>query len=130
SLLRRAAAGKHAVVQRMKFLIADDSPEMRRLIRTFVHDLASDVVECSGGTEAVSAYFAARPDWVLMDLHMPAGDGLTATREIHCRDAGARIVIVTALDGDELRRAATDAGAVGYVLKENLLSIRRVVTGA
>jgi CheY-like chemotaxis protein len=113
----------------MRFLIAEDSPQMRRLIRTFVDDLASEVVECSGGTEAVGAYFAMRPDWVLMDLHMPAGDGLTATREIFGRDAGARIVIVTEAEGDELRRAAAEAGAVGYVLKENLLSIRRVVTG-
>jgi CheY-like chemotaxis protein len=125
----RTATGDDTFVPQLKFLIAEDSPQMRRLIRTFVDDLASEVVECSGGTEAVSAYFATRPDWVLMDLHMPAGDGLTATREIHGRDAGARIVIVTEVEGDELRRAAAEVGAVGYVLKENLLSIRRVVTG-
>ena len=124
-----AAWRDDASMHPLKLLIAEDSPQMRRLIRTFVDDLASQVVECSGGTEAVGAYFAMRPDWVLMDLHMPAGDGLAATREIRSRDAEARILIVTELDGDELRRAAAEAGAAAYVLKENLLAIRRFIAG-
>ena len=53
------------------------------------------------------------------------GDGLTATRAIRARDATARIVIVTQFDQEELRCAAAEVGAVAYMLKENLLSIRR-----
>src|SRR5947207_3310111 len=101
---------------------------MRRLMRTLLDDIAADIVECAGGAEAVALYLATRPDWVLMDIHMADGDGLTATREICRRDAAARIVIVTQFDEEEFRRAAAEAGAVGYVLKENLLGIRRLVT--
>ena len=120
----------HDAVQRLRFLIVEDSVQMRRLMRTMLDDLAADVVECAGGNQAVSLYLATRPDWVLMDIHMADGDGLTATREIRRRDGAARIVIVTQFDEDELRRAAAEAGAVGYVLKENLLGIRRLIAGA
>lgn len=76
----------------------------------------------------MARYFAVRPDWVLMDIHMRDGDGLTATRTIRERDGAARIVIVTQFNEEELRRAAGEAGAMGYVLKENLLAIRRFFT--
>ena len=115
-------------VQKLKFLIVEDSAQMRRLIRSFIEGLASEVHECSCGEEAVAAYFATRPDWVLMDIHMEHGDGLTATREIRSRDPGARIVIVTQFDEEEVRRAAAEAGAVAFVLKENLLALRRLLT--
>jgi two-component system chemotaxis response regulator CheY len=109
----------------LKLLIVDDSVEMRRLIRSLVGDMASEVFECGGGDDAVKVYFEAHPDWVLMDLHMSGGDGLAATREIRKRDGNARIVIVTQFDEDVLRRAAAEAGALAYLLKENLLGIRR-----
>jgi len=102
---------------------------MRRLMRTLVEDMAEEIFECGGGEEAVALYHATRPDWVLMDIHMPGLDGLAATREIRRRDATARIVIVTQFDEQEFRRAAAEAGAVGYVLKENLLGIRRMING-
>lgn len=102
---------------------------MRRLMRILVEDMAGEIVECGGGEEAVALYQATRPDWVLMDIHMPGLDGLAATREIRRRDGAARIVIVTQFDEQELRHAAADAGAVGYVLKENLLGIRRMISG-
>jgi CheY-like chemotaxis protein len=122
------ASRDHERVHRLKFLIAEDSVQMRRLMRTLLEDIALEIHECCGGEEAIRAYFTVKPDWVLMDLQMRGGDGLTATREICRRDANARIVIVTEFDEDELRRAAADAGAVAYVLKENLLRVRHFVT--
>jgi CheY-like chemotaxis protein len=114
-------------VQGLKLLIVDDSTQMRRLMRTFFEDIASEVHECCSGNAAVRTYFETRPDWVLIDLQMEDGDGLTATRAIRDRDATARIMIVTQFDQEELRRAAAEAGAVAYMLKENLLSIRRLL---
>jgi two-component system chemotaxis response regulator CheY len=113
-------------MSKYRFLIAEDSEPMRRLIRSVVADLAKDIVECNAGRDAVRAYFETRPDWVLMDLQTAGGDGLEATREIHDIEPGARIVIVTQLEGPELRQAAAEAGAVAYVLKENLLALRRI----
>jgi CheY-like chemotaxis protein len=114
-------------MQKLRILIAEDSAPMRRLIRSLVEDLAADVVECDGGREAVRLYFEFQPDWVLMDLHMPDGDGLEATRAIRGRDGNARIVIVTQSDENELRRAAEEAGAVAYMLKDHLLGVRKLV---
>ena len=108
-------------------LIAEDSAQMRRLMRTLLANTAFDVCECSNGAEAVRLYFETRPDWVIMDLHMAGGDGLTATREICSRDRAARIIIVTQFDDDALRREAAEAGAVAYMLKENLLGVRRLL---
>jgi two-component system response regulator DegU len=118
---------QYGVVPKLKFLIAEDSPQMRRLMRTLVEDIAVEVHECTSGQEAVRRYFEVKPDWVLMDLQMRDGDGLTATREICRREPEARIVIVTEFDEDELRQAAVDAGAFAYMLKENLLRIRNLV---
>jgi CheY-like chemotaxis protein len=112
---------------RVKLLIVDDSVEMRALMRMLLGDLAANVVECGGGREAVALYFQFRPDWVIMDLQMQNGDGLSATREIRRDDPAARILIVTQFDEEPLREAAAASGAVGYVLKEDLLGIRRVL---
>lgn len=113
----------------VKLLIAEDSAQMRRLMRTLFADVAGEIYECSNGPEAVRTYFLVQPDWVLMDLQMSDGDGLSATREIRSRASDARIVIVTEFDEDELRRAAADACAVAYVLKENLLRVRQLFSG-
>jgi DNA-binding NarL/FixJ family response regulator len=60
-----------------------------------------------------------------MDISMVTMDGMTATRRILQMFPAARIVIVTQYDDARLRSAARQAGACGYVLKNNLLDVRR-----
>jgi CheY-like chemotaxis protein len=117
-------------VKPLRILIVEDSVPMRRLMRTMLEDVASVVDECASGPEAVRLYFETHPDWVIMDLHMDGGDGLTATRAICTRDQAARIVIVTQFDDYGMREEAAQAGAVAYMLKENLLGVRRFVCGS
>jgi DNA-binding NarL/FixJ family response regulator len=69
-----------------------------------------------------------------MDLRMPVKSGTEATVEIRKRNNAARILILTALDGDEDIHQALEAGAAGYVLKDStdeklLPAIRAVVAG-
>lgn len=111
----------------MKLLIVDDNPRMRRMIRKVVAGAAEEVFECGDGREAPAAYARHRPDWVLMDIRMAEVDGISATRQIKAGDPEARVVIVTDYDDSDLREAARAAGACGYVVKENLLDLRRLL---
>ena len=114
----------------MKVLIVEDHPPMRQLIRAVIADLAEAVTECADGGEAVAAYTAhqfGHGDRVLMDLEMPGVDGLEATRRLHSAFPDARVIIVTQHGDAHLRTAAAQAGACGYVLKEDLLELRRLL---
>ena len=111
----------------MTVLIVDDSPQFRELIRAVLAGLVDEVNECADGDEAVAAYSAQRPDWVLMDLQMARLGGLEPTRRLRAADRTARVLIVTDYDDVHWRAAAIEAGACGYVLKENLLEVRRLL---
>ena len=62
-----------------------------------------------------------------MDVRMPRMDGLTATRQIRQFHPSARIVMVTDYDDEDLRSAASEAGACGYALKQNLTELPGMV---
>ncbi len=62
-----------------------------------------------------------------MDVQMGEVNGIEATRRIVSDHPGAKVVIVTDYDDAALRRAAEEAGACGYVLKEDLLGLRRLL---
>jgi CheY-like chemotaxis protein len=108
----------------MKVLIVDDNTGVRQVIRAVIGTLADEVCECTDGLKAVAAYTGFHPDWVLMDIEMPVVDGLTATREILSAFPKANILIVSNHGSQQMREAATQAGARGFVVKENLLLIR------
>jgi CheY-like chemotaxis protein len=108
-------------------LIVEDNPGMRRLIRSVVEDLAIAVHECRDGAEALEAYERIAPEWVLMDIEMKEKDGITATREITVAHPEARVVILTKYGNDRVRDEAKRAGALEYILKENLLSVREII---
>ena len=109
----------------MKLLIVEDKPEMRCLLKQLVSDLAAVIVECADGEEAVAAYAVEQPDWTLMDVRMERLGGIEATRRIRAAWPEARILIVTEYDDQHWRTAARQAGACGYVLKDDLLEVRR-----
>jgi CheY-like chemotaxis protein len=96
---------------------------MRALIRSLVEESGPVVHECADGESAVILYDRVRPDWVLMDLKMAGMDGLAATRAICRSHPTARVVIVTEMTDERSRAAAVDAGASGFVAKQNLLEL-------
>ena len=108
-------------------LIVENSEPMRQIIKILIADVAAEIHERGDGREALAAYSAHRPDWVLMDIAMPYVDGISATREITGAFPAANVLIVTDYDDADLRTAAKEAGACGYVLKENLLEVRRLL---
>ncbi len=113
-----------------RVLIVDDSQPMREMIKMTLADAAEVVGECADGAEALAEYKRVQPDWVLMDIEMKGVDGIAATRQIIAADSLAKILIITDYNDSELRKAALDAGACQYVVKENLLYILEILPKA
>ena len=109
----------------MKLMIVDDNPHMCQLLRQLLSDVADEIVECADGDQAVTAYAVEQPDWTLMDLRMSRLGGIEATRRIRAAWPEARILVVTEYDDPHWRAAARQAGACGYLLKDDLLEVRR-----
>jgi CheY-like chemotaxis protein len=101
-------------------LLVEDSEETRQVMRVSLESKGYRVLEAENGREGVETVKRERPDVILMDLHMPAMDGLAAAEEIRaCRGACARtpIIAVTAYDTYGIREAALEAGCCEYLVK-------------
>lgn len=110
----------------MKLLIVDDSAPMRRVIRA-VLPVTHETIECEDGDAAVAAFNTYQPDWVLMDIEMKPLDGFGAAELIKKKSPDAKIIFVTANDGPRLRMTASRLDAKGFVLKDNLEEINRII---
>ncbi|MFO1478459.1 MAG: response regulator [Verrucomicrobiota bacterium] len=104
----------------MKLMIVDDHAGVRDMIRQLASKPGDALCECSSGDEAVRVAPEFKPDFVTMDIRMPGMCSFTAARMIRQAHPDAQIVIVSSYDQPDLRRAAEEAGALGYVVKENL----------
>jgi len=111
----------------MNLLIVEDNLKMRRMIKSIVGGLADRIDECEDGDEALALYAKNRPDWVLMDIHLKETNGIEATREITSIFQEAKIIIVTSYNDEHFRESAREAGAVDYIMKENLLDILPII---
>lgn len=104
----------------IRVLLADDQPLLRmgfRLILEGEPDLEI-AGEASSGTEAVRLASELRPDVVLMDVRMPHGDGIDATRQITLSGSCTRVIILTTFDLDEYAFSGLQAGASAFLLKD------------
>jgi DNA-binding NarL/FixJ family response regulator len=115
-------------------VIADDQTLVRSGFRLILKAAGIDVLaEAADGDQAVAAVLEHRPDVVLMDIRMPRGDGIEATRRIvaDAACANTRIIMLTTFDLDEYVYAALAAGASGFLLKdvtpEHLVAAVRLV---
>lgn len=105
----------------IRIVVADDHPLVRDgIVAILSRDPDLEVVaEAASGPEAVAAAGRFAPDVVLMDLRMPGGGGVDAIRELRAVSADSpRILVLTTYDTDHDIRAALEAGADGYLLKD------------
>jgi DNA-binding NarL/FixJ family response regulator len=101
-----------------RVVIADDHPVFRHGLRAVLAADGVDVVaDVASGAEAVAAVREHTPDVVLMDLAMPGGDGLEATREIGAVAPQVAVLVLTMSEDDDALLAAMRAGARGYLVK-------------
>ena len=118
----------------IRVLLVDDQAMVRAGFRMILEsEPGIDVVgEAENGEQAVAATRRLRPDVVLMDIQMPAQDGLQATRRItDSPGLSSRVVILTTFERDDYVFDALQAGASGFLLKnappEQLIHAVRVV---
>lgn len=121
---------------RLKVLVADDHPVVRRAVVDVINNEPDMhvICECGNGREAVTKAAAERPDVCLLDLRMPEMDGIQAMKAIQERVATAKLVIFSSYNTQEDVFRAIEAGAQGYVLKEApvediVASVRAVAGG-
>ena len=105
SKIRILVADDHYVVRMGVIAIINNEPDMEV------------VAEAANGTQAVELFLKHQPDLALLDSRMPLKSGVQAAKEIRDKHATARILMLTAFDGDEDIHKAISAGAQGYVLK-------------
>ncbi|MET0693002.1 MAG: response regulator transcription factor [Propionibacteriaceae bacterium] len=107
----------------IKVLIVDDQPVIRQGFCVFLQGVPDVEVigQADSGRAAVELALKLRPDVVLMDIRMPNGDGLTATRRLMAEDSPVKpkIIVITTFDQDEYLFQALDYGAAGFLLKDS-----------
>lgn len=104
----------------IRIVLADDHPVVREGIRGMLqgYEDIEVVGQAGSGPEAVALVAALGPDLVLMDLRMPGGDGVEATRTIVASHPATRVVVLTTYETDQDILRAIEAGASGYLLKD------------
>ncbi|OYO21373.1 DNA-binding response regulator [Enemella dayhoffiae] len=120
----------------IRVFLADDQSLVRSGFRMLIEaeDDMEVVGEAPDGEQAVTTLSARPADVVLMDIRMPAMDGVEATRRLVGSDNPTRVLVLTTFDLDEYVFAALKAGASGFMLKdarpaELLQAIRDVAAG-
>ncbi len=121
--LKQAAAKESGMpdADPIKVLIAEDQQLVRRafsMMLSLEQDIAV-VAEAADGAEAIQLARQWRPEVVLMDLQMPRVGGIGAMKRILEDVPGARIIVLTTFDTDELVFEAISAGASAYLLKDS-----------
>ena len=120
----------------VRLLLADDHTLFRQLLRGALTDQPRFAIvgEAQDSAEAIRQAHSLKPDIVLMDLHMPGGGGVEATRVLRTELPDVQVVVVTASEDEDDLIAALRAGARGYFLKsaslEQLIqSLDTIATG-
>lgn len=104
----------------VRVMLVDDHEVVRNGIRALLssHKDLVVVAEAATAREAVAEAERAKPDVVVMDIRLPDGSGIEATREIRSHDPDVKVLILTSFADDEAMFASILAGASGYVLKQ------------
>jgi len=99
-------------------LICDDAAFMRMMIKDILSKNGYNVAgEAENGQKAVEKYKEVSPDLVLMDITMPEMDGIQALKEIKKLDAGAKVIMCSAMGQQAMVIESIQAGAKDFIVK-------------
>lgn len=107
--------------------IVEDNNAIRSLIKSLISRNSDNIYEFDDAEQAVSRYSELMPKIILMDIELKEKDGLWATRQILKINPRACIIIVSTHTSEAFRKAAKEAGTMGYIWKEELETLNTVV---
>lgn len=115
-----------------KLLIVDDDPDLRQALRLRLRANHYDTVSAGDGYSAISQAFKERPDLIILDLGLPAGDGFVVLDRLRKSDelSSIPVIVLTARDAQTWEHKALQSGAVAFFQKPvdnaELLDVIRV----
>jgi putative two-component system response regulator len=101
----------------VKLLVADDEQKICRLLESFFSERGYRVLLAHDGPSALSCIRQERPHLVFLDLHMPGLDGLDILKETRALDETIKIIVITAVEDEEVLEQVKSLGAADYVIK-------------
>jgi signal transduction histidine kinase len=121
---------------RIRVVLADDTADIRSLMRTLLEREGFEVVgEAGDGLEAIETAARTQPDLILLDLAMPALDGLEALPRIRAEAPRTKVVVLSGFQAAQIGDEARQGGAHAYIEKgtgpvELIATLREVLGGA
>lgn len=112
--------------QPAKILVADDEPDILKLIELYLKRVGYAVVLAANGLEALEKAQQENPDLIILDRMMPGMDGLSVCRELRRNSSQVGILMITGLGADDDQRSGLEAGADDYMVKP--FALRELVT--
>ena len=105
----------------LRILIVDAHPVYRKGVQNLIagHSGWEVCGEAADGVEALPAALDTSPDMAIVDAHLPIMSGITLTGRLRELCPKTRVLILTQQDDDETVRSALEAGARGYILKND-----------
>jgi DNA-binding response OmpR family regulator len=102
-----------------KILIVDDDPDLRQALRLRLRANHYDTVNAVDGYSAIAQAYKERPDLILLDLGLPAGDGFVVLERLQRDDklSAIPVVVLTARDPQNNEQRALQAGATAFFQK-------------
>ncbi|HIK90566.1 MAG TPA: response regulator [Planctomycetes bacterium] len=99
-------------------LVTDDALIIREMIKDAAIKCGWEIVgEATNGQEAIEQYKECQPDAMTLDMVMPEYDGLHALRGILEQDPDANVLVVSALDQQQVLKDAIRLGASDFIVK-------------
>lgn len=116
---KRDDAAPQQIEPKFLILVVDDSADNLSVISLNLQYQGYRVVTAGNGEDAISVATQTNPNLILMDINLPALDGLAATRRIREQEGfhDVPVIAVTAFGTEGFQRAAYDAGVSGYLTK-------------
>ncbi len=108
-------------MQQIKILLADDHTVVRQGLKALLSaEPDIEVVgEAENGRQSIQMARDLQPDVIIMDIAMPALNGLEATRQITRALPKTKVIILSSYSDDEYVQQLTEAGAAGYLIKQS-----------